>query len=61
MIIVRGMLVFLVNLVRHSAPAVASVRPIFPRQPIAVERSMYSNAIGQMWAAVTNATGSPLP
>jgi len=30
-------------------------------QPIAVERSMYSNAIGQIWAAGTNATASPLP
>jgi hypothetical protein len=30
-------------------------------QPIAAERSMYSNANGQIWAAGTNATGSPLP
>jgi hypothetical protein len=30
-------------------------------QPIAVERSMYSNAIGQVWVAGTNASGSPLP
>jgi hypothetical protein len=30
-------------------------------QNIAVERSMYSNANGQVWAAGTNATASPLP
>jgi hypothetical protein len=30
-------------------------------QPIAVERAMYSNANGQVWAAGTNATGTPLP
>jgi autotransporter-associated beta strand protein len=30
-------------------------------QPIAVERAMYSNANGQLWAAGTNATGTPLP
>lgn len=30
-------------------------------QPIGVERSMYSNAGGIMWAAGTNATGTPLP
>jgi hypothetical protein len=30
-------------------------------QPIAVERSMYANANGQVWAAGTNAAGSPLP
>jgi hypothetical protein len=30
-------------------------------QPIVVERSMYSNAQGVMWAAGTNATGTPLP
>jgi hypothetical protein len=29
--------------------------------PIMVERSMYSNANGQIWAAGTNATGTPLP
>jgi hypothetical protein len=28
---------------------------------IAVERAMYSNANGQVWAAGTNATGAPLP
>ena len=30
-------------------------------QPIAVERAMYNNANGQVWAAGTNATGTPLP
>jgi len=30
-------------------------------QPIVVERSMYSKAQGVMWAAGTNATGTPLP
>jgi hypothetical protein len=30
-------------------------------QPIAVERSMYSDAIGQLWAAGTNATATALP
>jgi len=30
-------------------------------QPIAVERSMYANANGQVWAAGTNATATPLP
>ena len=30
-------------------------------EPIAVERAMYSNANGQLWAAGTNATGTPLP
>jgi autotransporter-associated beta strand protein len=30
-------------------------------QPIAVERAMYSNANGQLWAAGTNATATPLP
>jgi hypothetical protein len=30
-------------------------------QPIAVERAMYNNANGQMWAAGTNATATPLP
>jgi autotransporter-associated beta strand protein len=30
-------------------------------QPIAVERAMYSNANGQVWAAGTNATATPLP
>jgi hypothetical protein len=29
--------------------------------PIMVERSMYSNAIGQVWAAGTNATATRLP
>jgi autotransporter-associated beta strand protein len=30
-------------------------------RPIAVERAMYNNANGQVWAAGTNATGTPLP
>jgi hypothetical protein len=30
-------------------------------QPIAVERAMYSNANGVVWAAGTNATATPLP
>jgi hypothetical protein len=30
-------------------------------QPIVVERSMYSNANGTVWAAGTNATATPLP
>jgi hypothetical protein len=30
-------------------------------QPIAVERAMYSNAGGQVWAAGTNATATALP
>jgi autotransporter-associated beta strand protein len=30
-------------------------------QPIAVERAMYNNANGQIWAAGTNATATPLP
>jgi hypothetical protein len=30
-------------------------------QPIAVERAMYNNANGQVWAAGTNATATPLP
>ena len=30
-------------------------------QPIAVERSMYSDAGGLVWAAGTNVTGTPLP
>ena len=30
-------------------------------QPIVVERSVYSNANGIVWAAGTNATGTPLP
>jgi hypothetical protein len=30
-------------------------------QPIVVERAMYNNANGQVWAAGTNATGTPLP
>jgi hypothetical protein len=30
-------------------------------QPIAVERAMYNNANGVLWAAGTNATGTPLP
>jgi autotransporter-associated beta strand protein len=30
-------------------------------QPIAVERAMYNNANGQLWAAGTNATATPLP
>jgi autotransporter-associated beta strand protein len=30
-------------------------------RPIAVERAMYSNAGGQIWAAGTNATATPLP
>jgi len=30
-------------------------------QPIAVERAMYSNANGVVWAAGTSATGTPLP
>jgi hypothetical protein len=30
-------------------------------QPIVVERSLYSNANGVIWAAGTNATGTPLP
>ena len=30
-------------------------------QPIAVERAMYSNANGQVWAAGTNATATALP
>jgi hypothetical protein len=34
---------------------------IVSNQPIAVERAMYSNANGQVWAAGTNATGTPLP
>jgi hypothetical protein len=29
-------------------------------QPIAVERAMYNNANGQLWAAGTNATATPL-
>jgi hypothetical protein len=34
---------------------------ITSNQPIAAERSMYSNAIGQIWAAGTNATATALP
>ena len=34
---------------------------IEPTQPIVVERSMYSNANGVVWAAGTNATATPLP
>jgi autotransporter-associated beta strand protein len=34
---------------------------IVSSQPIAVERAMYSNANGQVWAAGTNATGTSLP
>jgi hypothetical protein len=30
-------------------------------RPIVVERAMYNNANGQLWAAGTNATGTPLP
>ena len=30
-------------------------------QPIVVERSMYGNANGTIWAAGTNATGTPIP
>jgi hypothetical protein len=30
-------------------------------QPIVVERSLYWNANGQIWAAGTNATGTRLP
>jgi hypothetical protein len=30
-------------------------------QPIAVERALYWDANGQIWAAGTNATGTPLP
>ena len=30
-------------------------------QPIVVERAMYNNANGQLWAAGTNATATPLP
>jgi hypothetical protein len=30
-------------------------------QPIAVERAMYSNALGQVWQAGTNATAVHLP
>ncbi len=29
--------------------------------PIAVERAMYSNALGAIWAAGTNATATRLP
>jgi hypothetical protein len=29
--------------------------------PIAVERSMYNNSLGEVWAAGTNAVGTPLP
>jgi hypothetical protein len=29
--------------------------------PIIVERAMYSNADGAIWAAGTNATGTPIP
>jgi hypothetical protein len=29
-------------------------------QPIAVERAMYNNANGQLWAGGTNATATPL-
>jgi autotransporter-associated beta strand protein len=34
---------------------------IVSNQPIAVERAMYSNAGGQVWAAGTNATATALP
>jgi hypothetical protein len=34
---------------------------ITSNQPIAAERSMYANAIGQIWAAGTNATATALP
>jgi hypothetical protein len=34
---------------------------IVSNQPIAVERSMYSDASGVVWAAGTNATASRLP
>jgi hypothetical protein len=34
---------------------------IYADVPIMVERSMYSNAIGQIWAAGTNATATRLP
>jgi hypothetical protein len=34
---------------------------IFATNPIVVERSMYSNAIDQIWAAGTNATATRLP
>jgi hypothetical protein len=29
--------------------------------PISVERAMYSNALGQVWAAGTNALGTRVP
>jgi autotransporter-associated beta strand protein len=34
---------------------------IISDQPIAVERAMYANAGGQVWAAGTSANGTPLP
>jgi hypothetical protein len=34
---------------------------ISSRQPIAVERALYTNANGVVWAAGTNATATRLP
>ena len=45
----------------RSWPASRSARLIEATQPIVVERSMYNNANGTVWAAGTNATATPLP
>ncbi len=44
-----------------AVPAHARVTVVTSDQPIAVERAVYWDANGQVWAAGTNATATPLP
>jgi hypothetical protein len=53
------------NVVANSVPGLANGERfgvlIDSTAPIAVERAMYSNASGVVWAAGTNATGTRIP